>query len=664
MKVFYIILLLLTCILPAARCQDRKADSLEKLLLQTPQDTTRVLLLVQLTLRNTFFKSDTALILARQAIALAQKLGFSKGEIRALIRLGEARRLRGEYPQALEEQLMALQLSRQTHNSEEEANAFKFIGLIYIDLGEYRHGLNYLFQSMEISKRIHQQFSAVGLSNIGNAYEKMGKLDSALYYQQQALASRAGELGGAPDEFLRANILTRLGIIQNRLGKTNTALQYYQQALQTTYTSGDVFNRARPQYEIAELYDNTNNLDSSFHYAQLSFENAQKSANKMTLLNASTLLAKLYKAKGRIDSAFNYQNIAIAANDSLFGAEKFRQLQLLTLNEQQRVHQLHEEQERARTQTQRTVLLSALGLFLLITLILWHNNRQKQKANALLQQQKQQTEQQKVKAEHALENLKATQAQLVQQQKMVSLGELTAGIAHEIQNPLNFVNNFSDVNKELLAELKDEADKGNIDEVKAIANDVIDNEEKINHHGKRADAIVKGMLQHSRTSGGQKEPTDINKLANEYLRLSYHGLRAKDKTFNADFKTDFDETIGKIDIVPQDIGRVLLNLYNNAFYAVHEHLKKLGGDYKPRVTVSTKKLSDKIEIIVKDNGMGISKSLVDKIFQPFFTTKPTGEGSGLGLSLSYDIIKAHGGEIKVETTEGQGSIFIIHLPTN
>jgi signal transduction histidine kinase len=245
---------------------------------------------------------------------------------------------------------------------------------------------------------------------------------------------------------------------------------------------------------------------------------------------------------------------------------------------------------------------------------------------------------------------------------MASLGELTAGIAHEIQNPLNFVNNFSEVNSELISELVDEVDRGNIDEVKAIANDIKGNEEKINHHGKRADAIVKGMLQHSRTSTGQKEPTDINALADEYLRLSYHGLRAKDKSFNAIMKTDFDNAIGKINIIPQDIGRVLLNLYNNAFYVVHEKNKHQTKAYEPTVSVSTKRVNDKIEIKVADNGNGIPQEVVDKIFQPFFTTKPTGQGTGLGLSLSYDIVRAHGGEIKVDSKEGKGSEFVILLP--
>ncbi len=261
-----------------------------------------------------------------------------------------------------------------------------------------------------------------------------------------------------------------------------------------------------------------------------------------------------------------------------------------------------------------------------------------------------------------LNDLKAAQAQLIQSEKMASLGELTAGIAHEIQNPLNFVNNFSDVSTELVDEMNEEIEKGNLEDAKQIAQDLRSNLEKINHHGKRAGDIVKGMLQHSRTSSGLKELTDINALADEYLRLAYHGLRAKDKSFNAATKTDYDEAIGLIKVIPQDIGRVALNLITNAFYAVTERKKEQPEGYEPVVSVTTKKLNDKIEIHVKDNGNGIPQKVLDKIFQPFFTTKPTGQGTGLGLSLSYDIVKAHGGELKVETKEGDGSEFIILLP--
>jgi signal transduction histidine kinase len=282
---------------------------------------------------------------------------------------------------------------------------------------------------------------------------------------------------------------------------------------------------------------------------------------------------------------------------------------------------------------------------------------------------------QKEELEQALKELKSTQSQLIQAEKMASLGELTAGIAHEIQNPLNFINNFSEVNKELIEELNAERIKPKAERDEQleneILNDIKENEEKINHHGKRADAIVKGMLQHSRTSSGQKEPSDINALADEYLRLSYHGLRAKDKTFNADFKTDFDESLsadatgaGKINVIPQDIGRVLLNLFNNAFYAVAEKKKQHPENFEPVVSVITKRIGNQVEIKVADNGNGIPQNILNKVFQPFFTTKPAGSGTGLGLSLSYDIIKAHGGQIKAESREGEGTEFIIHLPIN
>ena len=295
---------------------------------------------------------------------------------------------------------------------------------------------------------------------------------------------------------------------------------------------------------------------------------------------------------------------------------------------------------------------------------------QKEKLELIVEERTAEITKQKDELMHAFTELKNTQTQLIHAEKMASLGELTAGIAHEIRNPLNFVNNFSEVNKELLVELNAEIEKGNFDEVKALAKDVTDNEEKIILHGKRADAIVKAMLQHSRISSGVKEPSDINALADEYLRLAYHGLRAKDKNFNATMKTDFDETISKINIIPQDMGRVILNLITNAFYACTERSRSAVNerknldqkDYEPTVTVTTKKEGDKALISITDNGNGIPKKVLDKIFQPFFTTKPTGQGTGLGLSLSYDIVKAHGGELTVETREGKGTTFTIKLP--
>lgn len=273
---------------------------------------------------------------------------------------------------------------------------------------------------------------------------------------------------------------------------------------------------------------------------------------------------------------------------------------------------------------------------------------------------------QKETLEKALADLKAAQTQLVHSEKMASLGELTAGIAHEIQNPLNFVNNFSELSLELAQELKEEIEKPDRDLglIVDLATDLAQNQEKINFHGKRAANIVTAMLQHSRSGSGKKEPTDLNLLADEYLRLSYHGLRAKDKSFNAKMHTEFDPQIGKIEAVPQDLGRVLLNLINNAFYAVSQRKNQAPEGYEPTVTVITRQLNPKtVEIRIADNGIGIPDSIKEKMFQPFFTTKPTGQGTGLGLSLAFDIVtKGHGGKMQVESTEGEGTTFVIYLP--
>ena len=403
---------------------------------------------------------------------------------------------------------------------------------------------------------------------------------------------------------------------------------------------------------VSYLFGQQNKKDSSLYYAKKALETARITGLASNLLAAYRSLSNANQLNNKTDSAFKYEQLANKLNDSLKNARivNLTKYQKFSFDEQLRLKKLDEEKTAYANKMNMLGLIGLLGGILLVVLFLYRNNRQKQKANKVL--------------ETTLSNLKSTQSQLVQSEKMASLGELTAGIAHEIQNPLNFVNNFSEVNSELIGEMKEELAKGNIEEAKTIANDIDENEQKIIFHGKRADSIVKGMLQHSRSSSGVKEPTDINALADEYLRLAYHGLRAKDKSFNATMKTDFDESIGNINIIPQDIGRVILNLITNAFYIVDEKKKSGIEGYEPIVSVSTKKINGKVEIKVADNGNGIPQKILDKIFQPFFTTKPTGQGTGLGLSLSYDIVKAHGGELKVATKEGEGSEFIVELPLN
>jgi two-component system NtrC family sensor kinase len=383
-----------------------------------------------------------------------------------------------------------------------------------------------------------------------------------------------------------------------------------------------------------------------------------KEHNLKQLIDAYDALFDYSYQFGDYKKAIEYRLVYDSLNAAMNSSQMAQNMERSRIEFEQKkkdiIAKAEQQKKDAQQKTTRNLQYTAIGVILLIATFLYFNNRQKQKA--------------KNKIEEAYSELKSTQTQLIQSEKMASLGELTAGIAHEIQNPLNFVNNFSEVNRELIAEMKEEIDKGNYNEVRLLATDVEENEEKIMHHGKRADSIVKGMLQHSRVSTGQKEPTDINALADEYLRLSYHGMRAKDKSFNGTIKTDFDASIGKISIVPQDMGRVLLNLFNNAFYAVMQKQNTPGlNHYEPIVSISTKKITsssgaENIEIRVKDNGTGIPQKAVDKVFQPFFTTKPAGQGTGLGLSLAYDIIKAHGGEMKVNSKESEGAEFTVQIP--
>lgn len=651
-KCSVILLLLLINVLPVIG-QAVRADSINRLLAQTTNDTARIELWTELAFYYQFYKPDSSLIVLRQAAKAARTLRLTRAEIKAMLSTSEVYRIQGDFPQALELSFRALQMSKAVHDSVSEANALVFIGPVYVELNEYRQGISYLNEALkygDVFSRYYpyrNQYIFV-MASIGNAYERQNLLDSALYFQRQALHSAKSNL--------LSLTLYYMGILQERLGNTDSAFYYYRTSLQNTAATSELLGRGRGQFRLAALYRKMNHPDSSLFYARQAFLNSGKASNKRRVLEAAVLLAQLYKERGEPDSALRYQDIAMALKDSLFGPEKFKQLQLLAINEQQRQQQLLAQQAQAKARYQRIGLLSAVGVFLLVSLLLWRNIQNRQKAYAVLQQQK-------AKTDAALEELKTTQAQLVQREKMASLGELTAGIAHEIQNPLNFVNNFSDVNAELLEELKNELLSGNNPEAILLVSEIKDNEEKVKHHGRRADAIVKGMLQHARASTGKKEPIDLNQLVDEYLRLSYQGIRAKDKSFSANIITHFEMTPVTICAVPQDIGRVLLNVINNAFYAISEKEKRLRGQYEPKVEVSTRRESDHVLIIVKDNGTGMAPKVAEKVFQPFFTTKPTGEGTGLGLSLSFDIVtKGHGGALSVHSTEGEGSEFIIQLP--
>ncbi len=654
MRVFFKILFFVAVFSFNAAGQGRKTDSLLRMLEKTPPDSNRVKLLLQTAEHFYFSNHDSCLSYSLQARDLAKNLKMAVAEITALNFAGEALRFMGDYPEALGMLFKALKLSRQSKNQHGEASSLGYIGFTYIDFGEYRLALQYLLQSSALHRQMANKISyTFALTNIGHAYDLLDMPDSALYYQLLASETYIG-LNHGP---LRSLILIRLGDAYEHTGQADSALNIYHRALANSLSINAKVNIHKIQAKIANLYLQQKKYDSSILYARQAYVNGKLSAQKLPLMESSQLLSSLFRQSNNPDSALFYQDIATAMRDSLYGAKKFRQLQHLMLDEQQRQQQAEQEQQRYRNKIKYIILFIVLGVFLLVSFLLLRNNRLQQKAKA--------------KVEAAYSELQDTQQQLVQREKMASLGELTAGIAHEIQNPLNFVNNFSEVNMELIEEMKQALEAGQTQDVIELANDIRDNNIKITHHGKRADSIVKGMLKHSRTNGGQKELTDINILVDECLRLSYHGIRARDKTFNAKTETDFDNSIGKISIVPQDIGRVILNLFTNAFYSVMQKKKQLGDLFEPIVTVKTllspppiggdKK--EQITISIRDNGNGVPQNVIDKIFQPFFTTKPVGEGTGLGLSMSYEIINmGHNGELKVETREGEYAEFIIVLP--
>lgn len=486
--------------------------------------------------------------------------------------------------------------------------------------------------------------------NLGAAYINLNKIDSALIFETAArnIALKTGQ-----KKYL-GYILGCFGDIALKKGDKIKAKQFCYEGVNSATEQNNTASQVWNYNKLANIYLAEGQKDSSLYFS-MKLLKALKAMGSTTSQRISLGMAyervyESYKLRKQQDSAFEYAGLALVTTEKLYKTRiaNLAQFQNISFGEQLRLQVLEKEKIQIQSKIRTYILLGGLGVFLIIALLLYRNNLQKHKANQVL--------------EHTLADLKTTQTQLVQSEKMASLGELTAGIAHEIQNPLNFVNNFSEVNTELIDEMQQEMEKGNFEEVKAIAGDIKENQQKISQHGKRADYIVKGMLQHSRTSTGDKQLTNLNVLADEFLRLAYHGLRAKDKSFNAELITHFDENLPKVNIVQQDIGRVLLNLFNNAFYAVNQKSKIAGTDFKPIVEVSTSTQNGQIEIRVKDNGHGIPENIKDKIMQPFFTTKPTGEGTGLGLSLSYDmVVKGHGGTIKVDSIEGQGTTFIIRL---
>jgi two-component system, NtrC family, sensor kinase len=616
-------------------------------------------------------KNEEALPPLNEALSLFELLDDLEGQAVVNGLLAITQRNGGDLIASLKLSYKALELSHRIGFREHEGTELYFIGVTYKQLGNFEKALDYLYQSLYIFREDKNfLFQSYPINIIGSIYFENGDYTKALEYFEEGLAIRQASL----DKLGEAGSLDNIGFTHFKLGNYAQAVSYCERSLVIAESTQDERSQSNALLHLAEIYKQTGDIEKATKFSNGSMELKKAIGDRRREVEMLLFLADLYKT-------VDLNKVLEVLNNALLIAEETKMVDLLSRthlhlsgyykqggNYEEAVKHLE-----AHTNLEKEFNKNAIRQKVLTLEITHKAEETRKEADAVKQKNEELTrlneeiEVQRKKLENALGNLKSTQAQLIQSEKMASLGELTAGIAHEIQNPLNFVNNFSEVNRELIAEMKEEIDKGNYNEVRLLATDVEKNEEKILHHGRRADAIVKGMLQHSRISTGQKEPTDINALADEYLHLSYHGMRAKDKSFNATLQTDFDASIGKINVVPEDVGRVLLNLFNNAFYTVMQKKNKANmNHYEPSVSVSTKKITsssgaENIEICVKDNGAGIPQKAVDKVFQPFFTTKPAGQRTGLGLSLSYDIIKAHGGEIRVETKEGEGAEFIIQF---
>lgn len=621
-------------------------DSILQIIEKEPEADKRFELLVAIFNTGVESYPGTIFETAQRLLSIANRNKDIVAEAGAWSFYGQGYRLSADYVKGLECHIKATGIAERSGSKSLLALTQNQMGHIYKDREEFQKAIMlYRAALVNSGKDNNKGVSFWPLMNLGAVYFSTNQLDSSLYFSNEALRIIGGENYTPYSVYILSNIA---GAYSKR-NQVNEANKYFTRAINARL---GLKQSTSPRdllwlYQgLSEHYLRRGMEDSSIYYSKKVVQELQGTVFFYLSLRSARILMDYYDERNA-DSATKYFKVYREANDTIYNTRSNLQLQLMTFEEDQRQQEMSEERKSYRSRVRTNLMLGGLGLILVVALFLYRNNRQKQKANKLL--------------EATLLNLKNTQSQLIQSEKMASLGELTAGIAHEIQNPLNFVNNFSEVNRELLAEMNEAIKQGNFNEVNSIAKDVSGNMEKITHHGKRADAIVKGMLQHSRSSSGKKEPTDINRLADEYLRLAYHGLRAKDKSFNATLKTDFDPATGMVPVIPQDLGRVLLNLLNNAFYAVHEKRKSASATYEPTVQVVTRKENGGAVIKIIDNGNGIPANVLDKIFQPFFTTKPTGEGTGLGLSLSYDIISAHGGILKVESQEGRGTVFTIML---
>ncbi len=603
-------------------------------------------------------KFDSSQIFYQKAIAAATLINDKRTLSTIFQNKAIAYQQQSNFPQALLYYQKAMGISAQLNDEEGEAYVYVNIALTYDALDDSVREEQSFLKAEGLGKKLNlKNVLAYTYSNLSSLYEEMKR-----FKDQYDFAMKAALLGKQMgDEGIEAASLSRAALALSSQNKFDEAVKLNRQSMIVADASKQPYNIYQAYSDMGIILRAQKKYNEAIPYFEKAFGSLTKSDIYSKEVGLSYFdLSECYEKAGDYNKALATYKTSAKITDSVRGRENVKKATELTMNydfeKKQQITKFEQQKQNDLAKTRQIALSIGLVLTLILASVAFNGFKNKRRANHLLQQQKE-------KVESTLTELKSTQTQLIQSAKMASLGELTAGIAHEIQNPLNFVNNFSEVNTDLISEMKQGIDKGDLDEIKAIATDIEENSKKINMHGKRADAIVKGMLQHSQSGTGKKEPTDINALANEGMRLAYHGLRAKDKSFSAELVPNFDKTLPLVNVIPQDIVRVMLNLFNNAFYAVNQKQKIAGTDYRPEVIVSTSAENGRVTIKVKDNGIGIPDAIKEKIMQPFFTTKPTGEGTGLGLSLTYDmLVKGHGGSIQVNSVEGEGAEFIIQLP--
>ncbi|SMC00584.1 histidine kinase [Hymenobacter roseosalivarius DSM 11622] len=692
------------------------ADSPRQLLRQQPRaDTLRVQRLLALAHAVRVTDMPQAMQLNQQALTLARKLADTDGQAEALLALSilhrrqtnyavarryaqQAQRLftqradqegmgrlwlqmswidllQSNYVPALASALKGLPLTEQTGDLLTRTRLQINVGNIYSSLGNYTEALPILRDALKNARRLSdQQTILLALNGIGNSYQMLEKWPQAMLYHQRALtlSKQLGNVGGEISDEIN------LADVYSRQGNQEEALAHSLRARELVRATHDDYNLPSMEVVLARAYMLNNQIDSVFKLAHHALELSQQARSNGNIRKASELLAEAYAQRKDFEQAYRFRNLQIAYNDSLSGEDIQRRtsalrygyeldrkrVQIALLNKNRQL----QDQEADRQRQQLIGLLAGVAALVLLAGLLVRNVYIKQRANRHLNEKNQEIVAHRDDLDQALTELRATQAQLVQHEKLASLGQLTAGVAHEIQNPLNFITNFSDLGVELTTELQEELTKETLsargrETIGQLLEDLSHNQLSIHQHGRRADRIVKSMLEHSRASSGQPQPTDLNALAEECLRLSHYSWQATNKDFKATLNTEFAPQLPNLQVVPQDLSRVLINLLTNAFYAVAEKRRLLGEDYQPEITIRTQQTEKDVRIQIRDNGNGIPAEVRQRIFEPFFTTKPTGEGTGLGLSLSYDIItKGHRGTLSVETKEGEYTEFTVCLP--